>query len=221
MGDGALGKFFARIADAVSDGFFWIAWLLGRVFCRLYFRLTFENVPNLRGAFVIAGNHTSLLDGFLVQMAMRRRVSFFLTINFYRLRALNWLFRWIHAIPVYDGGGNKNALFEATERLQRGEVVGIFPEGGIAADGKMQKPRPGVAIIAEAAQVPVVPVAIVGAFESMPRGSFFPKPRRIHLRFGDPIPPLERSEAPRRERYRGFAESLMSRIAALGEKKSS
>lgn len=212
-----LGKF----AEAISAAVFWMLWLLGRIFLRLYFRLTFENAPNhLRGAYVVAANHTSLLDGALVQMALRRRVSFFLTISFYRLRALNWFFRWIHTIPVYDGGGNKNALFEATERLQAGEVVGIFPEGGIAKDGKPMKPRPGVAIIAEAAQVPVVPVAILGAFEAMPRGAFFPKPRRIHLRFGDPILPLARSEAPRRERYREYADTVMSSILALAQKKS-
>lgn len=217
-----MGKLFAQIAEAVSAAIFWVFWLFSRVLLRLYFRLSFENAPNnLRGAFVVAGNHTSLLDAVLVQVALRRRVSFFLTILFYRLRALSWFFRWVGAIPVYEGGGNKNALFEATERLQRGEVVGIFPEGGISPDGSLQKPKPGVAIIAEAAQAPVVPVAILGAFESMPRGSFFPRPRKIHLRFGDPILPLERSDAPRRERYRQYAETVMSSIASLAQKKIS
>lgn len=198
-----------------SDFLFWCLWVLAGGLLRVYFRLSVVNPPRLAGAYVLAANHGSLLDGVVLQAAVPRRVSYLLTVAFYRLRWLRWFFRWIRAIPIHDAGGNKNALQEATRRLREGGVVGIFPEGGVSRSGALARAKPGVAILAEGAQSPVVPARIVGAFEAMPRGSWFPKPRKITIRFGAPLPPPARADSPRRLDYRDYAERVMQAIASL------
>ncbi len=167
------------------------------------------------GGYILVANHASLLDGVILQSVMRRRVRYLLTILFYRKKVLAWFFRWVGVIPIYEGGGNKTAMAAAVEALRAGNVVGIFPEGGLSSDGTLQKAQPGVAMIAEGSQVPVVPAAICGSFGAMSRHSFFPKPVKIEIRFGDPIPPPQPSELPRKERYREFTDRVMSSIEKL------
>lgn len=194
---------------------FRVLWFFGFPLLKVYFRLSSENKPKIRGAYILAANHVSLLDGVVVQGVYWRRVSFFLTILFYRVAWTRWFFRMIHVIPIYDGGGNKDAMKEASERLRDGEIVAIFPEGGLSPDGKLRTGKPGVAVLSESSQLPVIPVAIVGSFEAMPRGSAFPKPKKIRIRFGEPIPPLAPAEGPRRDRYREYTQKVMDQIAVL------
>jgi len=78
----------------------------------------------------------------------------------------------------------------AAKEIRAGTSAIVFPEGTRSADGKLMPLKKGPFVMAVAAQVPVVPVAVLGAFESMPKGSLSPKPVPVTIRIGKPIPTL-------------------------------
>ncbi len=199
--------------------FFAFIWVLGNLLLRPYFRLSCTNPPKTSQPYIIAANHASLLDGVVLQAVLTRRLCFFLTITFYKMPILRWFFRAMHFIPIFDAGGNKNALIEGSDRLHKGESIGIFPEGEVSRTGTLGKGKPGVAILAETAQVVVIPAAVVGSYQALPRRNWFPKPYKIEIRFGEALAPPPRIEGPRRERYREFTDRVMSEISALLQEK--
>ncbi len=192
-------------------------WLLFHCFARLWFRLRVENLPRLPGAYVLAPNHVSLLDPLLVGAASRRRVIFLMTEVIHRSPWLGWFYRWNRAIPLAARGGNRDRLRAARAVLQQGRVVGIFPEGGISRDGGLLLGNPGAVALVLQEGVAVVPVAVIGADRALPPGAVFPRPVRITIRFGDPIPPaaLEAVGSGRKDRLQAATRLIMDRIAGL------
>jgi 1-acyl-sn-glycerol-3-phosphate acyltransferase len=112
-------------------------------------------------------------------------------------------------IPVRAEGQDSRAIRTALRTLASGGMLAIFPEGTRSPDGRMIDPRPGAALIATMSGAPVIPAFIDGARRSMPVGGRFPKPARIHVRFG---PPLTCPPAAGRDR-----ESIAAFSAALHE----
>ena len=83
------------------------------------------------------------------------------------------------------------AEVETLKRLKRGELVLLFPEGTRTNDGEVQAIKPGFCALARRAEVPLVPVAVDGAFDAWPRQRSFPRPAVIHVQFGEPILPAQ------------------------------
>ncbi|MBQ0987420.1 1-acyl-sn-glycerol-3-phosphate acyltransferase [Streptomyces sp. F63] len=163
-------------------------------------RLTFrpriqglEHVPE-NGAAIVAGNHLSFSDHFLMPAILRRRITFLAKAEYFtgpgikgRLTAA--FFRSIGQIPV-DRSGRKAgqaAIAEGLKVLESGELLGIYPEGTRSHDGRLYKGRVGVAVMAIRAGVPVVPCAMQGTFEIQPPGRRLPRPGRVTIRFGKPM----------------------------------
>ena len=168
-----------------------------------------ERVP-LRGPALLASNHLSFLDPIVLQGALRRPIHYLMTARLYRDRRWQWLFRLFDTVPVTLGSGNFKALAEAAARLQAGEVVGVFPEGGISKDGSLGPFRRGVGLLAMRTATPVIPVAIQGTRQALPPGALRPRRARIRVRVGEPLPPGETLEpGPLTERIRDA-------VAALG-----
>lgn len=184
---------------------------------KLYFRVRVENPPVLTGAYVLAPNHSSLLDPIVIGAVSRRRVTFLMTQVIYRSPWTNWFYRWNKVIPVSVRGGNRDALRAARSVLQQGRVVGIFPEGGISRDGGLLLGSPGAVSLVLQEGVAIVPVGISGASEALPVGSWLPRPRRITVRFGAPVLPAELAAAgtSRKDRLQAATRLIMARIAAL------
>ncbi|MFN0207632.1 MAG: lysophospholipid acyltransferase family protein [Planctomycetota bacterium] len=177
-----------------------------------------EGPPIPKGAVILAPNHCSLIDPPVIQMADWRHISFMMTDGFYNPPLTRWFFQAFRAIPVKEGRGNRDAIRAAVEALNRGWTVCIFPEGGIAKDGKLQKFHPGITVLAEAANASVVPIAVIGTFEAFPRHAKFPKMwRKVIVRHGAPIPPPEASgdEASRKELLRTYADKIRDAVAQL------
>jgi 1-acyl-sn-glycerol-3-phosphate acyltransferase len=101
--------------------------------------------------------------------------------------AFSFLLRILDAIEIDRERGGLSGLREMLSRLRSGELVLLFPEGTRTLDGSIGSLKPGFLPIARRSEVPLVPVAIVGAFECMPKGSkwLFPKP--IAVVFGKPL----------------------------------
>ncbi|MEO6598099.1 MAG: lysophospholipid acyltransferase family protein [Planctomycetota bacterium] len=185
---------------------------------RLWFRLRVEGAAPANGAYVLAVNHASFLDPLLVGTSVRRRVVYMMTEVVWRSPWLGWFYRWNRTIPLAVRGGNREAMRAARSVLQQGRVIGIFPEGGLSRDGQPLLGNPGAVSLVLNEGVPIVPVGIVGASAAMPLGAWWPRPRRITIRLGDPITPQELDAiggGDRRGRLQAATRLIMRRIASL------
>ncbi|PKV84394.1 1-acyl-sn-glycerol-3-phosphate acyltransferase [Streptomyces sp. TLI_146] len=163
---------------------------------RLLFRPRIEGLEHIpdEGPAIVAGNHLSFSDHFLMPVMLKRRITFLAKQEYFtgpgikgRLTAA--FFRAVGQIPVDRSGkeAGQAAIREGLGVLRRNELLGIYPEGTRSHDGKLYKGKVGVAVMALKAQVPVIPCAMVGTFEIQPPGQVMPKIRRVTIRFGEPL----------------------------------
>jgi 1-acyl-sn-glycerol-3-phosphate acyltransferase len=182
----------------------------------LYFRLRVHNPHRSGGGYVLVANHTSFLDPIILGAANPGAVSFLINTISYRSPLAGWFFRLFRSIPVSPGGGNRQALREAQSALDAGEIVGVFPEGGISRDGRLMLGNPGAVALVLARNTSVVPVGLVGVAAALPVGARLPRPRRIEVRYGNPIPASELMQgADRKERLAAATLRIMREIATL------
>ncbi len=176
-----------------------------------------DHVPG-EGAVLLAANHVSFVDPMIIGGTVQRPVRFVMYHGIYKTPVLRWLFDAGKAIPIGSAKTHPDVLAQAFERidaeLAEGEPVGIFPEGGITADGEIQPFRSGIETILERRPVTVVPMALCGLWGSLFSRSdplLKRRPRKlwktVELRIGEPIPPEEataaRIEAAVRALHRG------------------
>ena len=190
--------------------------LVGPLF-RAYFRVRIEGAGHLpaAGACIVAANHQSYLDPLVVGATCPRAVRFMMARKFWDMPLIGWGSRRFGSFPVDDGRILPDALRQAVAVLRAGAVLGIFPEGGISADGRLGPPCPGVGHLALRLGVPIVPAAISGTRRAFPKGRLLPRPLRVRIRYGEPLAP-----PPGSHRDPGAADELAARvmaaIAALG-----
>ena len=190
---------------------------------RLALRIHTENEPALRGPYVLVANHTSFLDPLLLGAASPRHVTYLMSSIHWRSRAFGWFYRWMGAIPLLLRGGNRDGLRAARAALQRGEVLGVFPEGGISRDGRLMLGSPGAVALVFGENVPVVPVGIVGAAGMLPYGGSRLRRVAITIRFGTPIAHDELVGAGvghRKDRLQQATRKIMDEIARLSGQQS-
>jgi 1-acyl-sn-glycerol-3-phosphate acyltransferase len=193
-------------------------WALKRVLTPLadtYFSLRatgHEHLP--AGPFIVAGNHSSLLDWLFVARFVERPIRFVLTREFYDQLGITPVYRQLGVIPIRDGSIELSAVRQLLETLKRGEIVGVFPEGRITLDGALLPAQPGVIAIAARAGVPIVPVGVRGAFGAFPRDARFPRRLPISVAYGAPLP-IPSAVARSRDDQAELAVELMRRIGAL------
>ena len=175
-----------------------IAWLLVKTVYRLRIH-GIDQVPE-EGAALIVANHVSLVDAVILMGCCRRPIRFVMDHRIFRLPLLGFVFRHCGAIPIApakeDPALMERAFAEIDAALAAGDLVGIFPEGGITRDGELQPFRPGVTRILQARPVPVIPMALSGlwgSFFSRIDGAAMKKPFRrglfsaVDLRVGPPV----------------------------------
>ena len=166
------------------------------------------------GAAILAANHASFLDPILIGMRARRPVRFVVSQEFYNDPRLNAVLRWFGTIPVGGNAGIVRSFRLIADAIRRGELLGIFPEGGITRDGTMKPFHDGAALIALRSGVPVVPIHIGGTFEALPRHAKWPRFVPVSLRIGRPIDVTARRR-PTDEEVATLTESIRSAVAAL------
>lgn len=163
---------------------------------RLLFRPRIEGLERVpeTGAAIIAGNHLSFADHFLMPAILRRRITFLAKAEYFtgpglRGRLTAAFFRSAGQIPVDRSGkeAGQAAIREGLGVLSQGELLGIYPEGTRSHDGRLYKGKVGVAAMALKAGVPVIPCAMIGTFEAQPPGQVLPRLHPVRIRFGAPL----------------------------------
>ena len=147
-----------------------------------------HHVPATGGALVLS-NHQSHYDPVLIGLACDRRLSYVARSTLFRFAPFRWLILSLDAIPIEREGLGLAGLKETLRRLERGEAVLLFPEGTRTRNGEVGTLKPGFCVLARRASVPLVPVAIDGAFDAWPRTRRWPWVARIEIEFGEPLLP--------------------------------
>ena len=180
-----------------------------------------DNVPR-RGGVILASNHLSFIDSFAIPLAAPRKVHFLAKSDYFTGtgvggRVRRELFSSIGAVPVdrHSPSAAQDSLNAGLEILRSGEAFGIYPEGTRSRDGRLYRGRAGVAWLALQAQVPVVPVGLVGTDRIQPIGARFPTLAEVTVRFGPPIQPTAFASMPAGKARRLLTDEVMNAIAAL------
>lgn len=211
----------------------WRVWLLYFV-NRLYVAFMFHwrangrcPYPESSGA-IILSNHRSPLDPMLAWMNSHLRyeeharstrvISYLMAREYYEQPGLvGWIGRAMQSISVDRDGRDIGPTREAIRRLKRGDLIGIFPEGGINMGEGLRAANPGIAFLALKAGVPVIPVYIHGAPQGESMTEPFFAPSHVRVIYGTPID-LSPWQGQRKsqELLQALTDALMRKLADLG-----
>lgn len=163
----------------VIDG--WI-----RIYCRYFHGYIYQPIPvSDNGPTLLACNHLSGLDPFLIVAACRHPIRFMIAKEEYERFGLQWLFRAAGCIPVARSGRVEVAFNKTLDALHKGEVVLLFPEGGInRTDKPLRKLKAGIIKLAKLADVPITPLRVSGMRgqkHTMP-SFILPSQSRLHVK---------------------------------------
>ncbi len=188
-----------------------VAFMLTRLVYRFKVRGD-ENIPTT-GAAILVCNHVSFVDAVLLMAASPRPIRFIMDQQIFKMPVLGWFFKLAKAIPIapqrVDPVAYEQAFARAREVLNDGDLLCIFPEGGLTRDGELGEFKGGVMKLLESNPVPVVPLALQnlwGSYFSRAGGSAMSKPfrrgwfSRVGLVAGDALAPNGVTPAALRER---------------------
>lgn len=177
--------------------FYWVTKFTLGVALKIMFRPWSRGRRNMprRGPVILASNHLSFADHFFGPLPLPRKVQFLAKSEYFTGRGVKGrltraFFSGVGQIPIDRSGGaaSEAALRTGLKILAEGKVLGIYPEGTRSPDGRLYRGRTGVARLALESRAPVVPCAMIGTFEFLPRETFRPRLRiRPGVVFGKPL----------------------------------
>lgn len=168
----------------VNRAVYWLSRGMLQPFFHLYFRMSRigrEHIP-ARGPVIIAANHRSFLDPFVIGCMMRRPIYYVAKKELFAARPVAWILSSLGAFPIDRGAGDVDAMETARVILERGECVLIFPEGTRTRPGPLGAPKRGVGRLALQTGAPVVPIAVVGTERT--RRGWRVRPHKVRIRAG-------------------------------------
>ena len=186
---------------------YWLSQTLSHALLTMFGRLEIigaENVPE-EGGVLLASNHLSNIDPPLIGSSIRRPIHYFAKEELFRIPVLGWWIAHINAFPVRRGEHDIGAFKKARSLLAAGEGVLLFPEGHRSKTGELGAARPGAAMLAIKAGVPVVPVCIVNSHRLL-------QFEKLKVAFGKPMRPKGEPS------YEDFSAEIMAAIAGLRSK---
>lgn len=181
-----------------------------------------ENIPKT-GAVILASNHLSFIDSVVLPLVIQRRVYFLAKSEYFTGRGLKgWLTKNFMLatgqLPIDRSGGQASeaSLVTGLGVLDKGNVLGIYPEGTRSPDGTLYRGRTGVARMVIESGAIVVPVAMIDTDKAMPIGSKMPKIRRIGTVIGEPLD-FSRFQGMQSDRFilRSVTDELMYELNAI------
>lgn len=190
-----------------------IAVIISRILAFLIFDIKVYNKENLNteGGFIICGNHTAMIDPVIVSINTKRQIHYMGKKELFDSKFWSYIFRNLGAFPVDREGVSLSAIKSSLNILKNGGILGIFPEGTRIRNGYDEKnAKPGIAMIANKANVNILPVYIRGPYKF--RG-------KIELIVGEPKNYFENKPAKTNtEVYTEIGKEILKDIYALGSK---
>jgi 1-acyl-sn-glycerol-3-phosphate acyltransferase len=147
-----------------------------------------------RGGLLLAANHISHFDPFIISAVVKRKIDWMAMAEFFPYPFIGFILHAVDAFPAARDRADLTTIRSAIDRLRCGRVVGLFPEGGIR-DGERSvlegaPLRPGASALAHIAAVPILPCVIVGSDRLYAKKNWWPFRRTpIWIAFGRPINP--------------------------------
>jgi 1-acyl-sn-glycerol-3-phosphate acyltransferase len=203
---------------------YWVMKAILKPILRMLYNIKVEGLENVpkTGPVIIAANHISFLDSFFIPLVVKRRkMTYLAKADYFKSWKTAWFFRMVGQIPIEREGGEKSeaALRTALKVLKEGNLLGIYPEGTRSPDLRLHRGRTGVARLAMAANVSIIPVGLVGTEDVMPKEAKMPRLLgriEVRVKFGKPIS-MARFEGRDRDRFvlRSITDELMYEIMQL------
>lgn len=162
-----------------------IRWFLRGSFL-VFFRLRVRNVKNcpMQGPLLVASNHASHADPVLLGGTVPRRIRFLARSSLFRSRPFRALIEFFGAVPIEREGIGLGGVRTTVDLLRQESAVIVFPEGTRSRDGSVGKLQGGLATIAKRSGAPILPVWIDGSHNVLPRGTKWPRPTKVEVRYG-------------------------------------
>jgi len=174
-----------------------------------------ENVPRT-GGLVVCGNHFATLDPPMVPAFLPRPDSWSMAKSeYFRKPWQRFLFTAYQAFPVVRHTADRVALRRAFDLLKDGQVLVIYPEGTRVESGTLSDPEPGAGFIAQRSGCPVLPVALTGTRECLPKGAIWPRRVPVKIRFGRPFVIATKRASGERISHQDASDAIMLAIAEL------
>ena len=152
-----------------------------------------QNIPK-SGAAILASNHLSFSDSIFLPLKVSRPVTFLAKSDYFTGKGLKgaltrWFFKATGQLPIDRSGGkaSEDSLNTGLGVLERGLLLGIYPEGNRSPDGKLYRGRTGIARMVLESGVPVIPVAMIDTEKVQAIGQKFPRIRRVGVLVGEPL----------------------------------
>ncbi len=168
--------------------FYQVLRYLARMVGVLFFDLRCYGRHHLHdGSALVLSTHQSNFDPVLVGLMFNDRLNYLARRTLFKNRLFAGLIRLLDAIELDRDRSGLAGLKETLKRLKADQKVLVFPEGTRTPDGKISELKPGFLAVARRSQVSLIPIAITGAYEVLPRGSTFPRRYPIRLAIGPPV----------------------------------
>lgn len=194
-----------------------LLWVYNRPFTR-----GLDKIP-AEGPVILASNHLAVMDSFYLPLVAPRQIVFLAKKEYFTSPGLvgavqKWFFSSTNQVPIDRGDKDSQiaALATALEVLEKGDPLGMYPEGTRSPDGRLYRGKTGLARVALESNVPVYPVAMMNTNKVNPIGSWIPRPFRCGVVVGDPIHPDDfRDRGDGYAQTRALTDAVMDALAEL------